>query len=71
MTTKVSLTTKGADVGVIHKLQFTDEKTAIYANVQEYGSATTPAHPYIRPALDEDKRAARKAMLKVLKQSLK
>ena len=24
----------------------------VYAGVQEYGSATTPAHPYLRPALD-------------------
>jgi HK97 gp10 family phage protein len=24
----------------------------VYAAVQEYGSATTPAHPYLRPALD-------------------
>ena len=24
----------------------------VYAAVQEYGSAHTPAHPYLRPALD-------------------
>lgn len=24
----------------------------VYAAVQEYGSATTPAHPYLAPALD-------------------
>lgn len=24
----------------------------VYGAVQEYGSATTPAHPYLRPALD-------------------
>ena len=24
----------------------------VYAAVQEYGSDTTPAHPYLRPALD-------------------
>jgi len=24
----------------------------VYAAVQEYGSSTTPAHPYMRPAMD-------------------
>lgn len=28
----------------------------VYAAVQEYGSATTPAHPYLRPALDYSER---------------
>jgi HK97 gp10 family phage protein len=37
-------------------LQGTDADTARYGNVQEFGSANTPAHPYIRPAMDEDKR---------------
>ena len=45
----------------------TDANTARYGNVQEYGSAHTPKHPYIRPAFDEDgnkARAAEKASLK-------
>jgi HK97 gp10 family phage protein len=44
----------------------TDADTAIYGNVQEYGSATNPAQPYIRPSFDENKakvRAAEKAVL--------
>lgn len=44
----------------------TDADTALYGNVQEYGSATNPAQPYIRPSFDENKarvRAAEKAVL--------
>lgn len=45
----------------------------VYAGVQEYGSATTPAHPYLRPALDYSQtvilgyfeRDANKALAKV------
>ncbi len=40
----------------------TDADTARYGNVQEYGSAHTPAQPYVRPALDEDMKEARGAM---------
>lgn len=48
----------------------TDAETARYANVQEYGSADTPAHPYIRPTMDEDMGKARKAMRDVFKAEL-
>jgi len=51
-----------AEVGVIHKKQFTDAETARYGNSQEYGTSSMPAQPYIRPTLAEDKRKARKAM---------
>lgn len=34
---------------------------ARYGNVQEYGSADTPAQPYIRPTFDEDKAKMRRA----------
>jgi HK97 gp10 family phage protein len=34
---------------------------ARYGNVQEYGSASTPAQPYMRPTFDEDKGKMRKA----------
>jgi len=43
-----------------------DVDTAIYGNVQEFGSASNPAQPYLRPAFDENKskvRAAEKAVL--------
>lgn len=42
------------DVGLLRGV---DAETARYGNVQEFGSANMPAHPYIRPAMDEDKRA--------------
>ena len=53
-------------VGVIHDLRFTDPETARYANAQEYGTSSMPAHPYIRPTMDEDKAKLRAA----IKQSL-
>lgn len=43
-----------------------DVETAIYGNVQEYGSGHMQAQPYIRPAFDENKgrvRATEKAAL--------
>lgn len=39
------------EVGVIHDLAYTDEDTARYGNVMEYGSATVKKQPYIRPAI--------------------
>lgn len=45
----------------------TDRKTAIYGNVQEFGSSDVSAQPFIRPALDEDMGKAKAAMRKVLK----
>lgn len=39
-----------------------DAETARYGNVQEFGSAKTPAQPYIRPTMDRDMGKARKAM---------
>jgi HK97 gp10 family phage protein len=51
-----------AHVGVIHDARFTDDETARYANAQEYGTSSMPAHPYIRPAIDQDSRKARQAM---------
>lgn len=48
----------------------TDADTVRYGVVQEYSSADTPAQPYIRPALDEDLRKARTAMVNVFKQEL-
>jgi HK97 gp10 family phage protein len=43
----------------------TDANTARYGNVQEYGSANTPAQPYIRPSLDHDMGKARARMKEV------
>ena len=45
------------EIGIIHDAAFTDKKTAIYARVIEFGSATVAARPYIRPAISS-KRAA-------------
>ena len=50
------------DVGVITG----DKETAIYGNVQEYGSSSVEAQPYIRPSFRSRKAAAMRAM----KQSL-
>jgi HK97 gp10 family phage protein len=41
----ISATRTGVEVQV-------GPNVGVYAAVQEYGSATTPAHPYLRPALD-------------------
>jgi HK97 gp10 family phage protein len=41
----ISATRSGVEVTV-------GPQVGVYAAVQEYGSATTPAHPYLRPALD-------------------
>ncbi len=46
----------------------TDADTARYGNVQEFGSATTPAQPYVRPTLDSDMSKAKKAMRQVLEE---
>jgi len=51
------------DIGVIDA----DANTAIYGNVQEYGSASNAAQPYIRPALKAKKAAAMRAMKESLK----
>lgn len=43
-----------------------DSKTAIYGAVQEHGSSSVEAQPYVRPTIDEDRgkiRAAQRAEL--------
>jgi len=50
------------EVGVVKPL---NADVARYGNVQEYGSASTPAQPYIRPTLDGDMSKARAEMKKV------
>jgi len=45
-----------------------DADLARYANVQEYGSAHTPAHPYIRPTFQADKAKVFAAMRESLEQ---
>lgn len=44
-----------------------DKDTAIYGNVQEYGSVRLQAQPYVRPAFDENKGRASAAQRDVLK----
>jgi len=51
------------DIGIIEA----DKETAIYGNVQEYGSSSAAAQPYIRPALKSRKAAAMRAMKESLK----
>jgi HK97 gp10 family phage protein len=53
------------EVGVINA----DEETAIYGNVQEYGSPSKniKAQPYIRPSIDRK----RSAVMKEIRESLK
>lgn len=53
------------DVGLVDA----DGETARYGTVQEYGSSSNAAQPYIRPAMDEDIRNARKAMVDVFKRA--
>lgn len=48
----------------------TDANTARYGNVQEFGSANTDAHPYVRPTLDKDMAKARKIMKAVYLKAL-
>lgn len=57
------------DIGVIHNAGLTDAETAIYGNVQEYGSPSKniPAKPYIRPSIDSKKSAVAKAVRESLK----
>lgn len=51
------------DIGVVTA----DKETAIYGNVQEYGSSSVAAKPYIRPSFKSKKSAAMKAMKESLK----
>jgi len=39
-----------------------DADTARYGTAQEYGTSSMAAHPYLRPAIDEDMKAARQRM---------
>jgi len=55
------------NVGLNHGV---DGETARYGSVQEYGSAHTPAQPFIRPTIDEDLSKARKAMATIFKKVL-
>lgn len=57
------------EVGVIHDINYTDKETAIYGNVQEYGSPSKniAARPYIRPAIDYKRAAAMRAIRESLK----
>lgn len=50
------------DVGVIDA----DAETAIYGNVQEYGSGHNAAQPYIRPAIKKHKSVIKKTLKAVL-----
>jgi len=55
------------EVGLIE----TDERTAVYGNAQEYGwGPNHSAHPYVRPAIDEDGKKAKAAMIDVFKQRM-
>lgn len=53
------------DVGILDA----DRDTAIYANVQEYGSTSNPAQPYIRPAFDTSKSRVRAAQKEVFQKA--
>jgi HK97 gp10 family phage protein len=44
-----------------------DKETAIYGNVQEHGSSSVTAQPYIRPAFKRKRAAAMRAMKASLK----
>ena len=55
------------EVGLIQDKAFTDDETARYGNTQEFGSSSMPAHPYVRPTMDEDRAKIRKAIEASLK----
>ena len=52
-------------VGLVPNKQYTDADTARYGLAQEFGTAHTPAQPYIRPTFDEDMKNARAKMKEV------
>lgn len=61
-----SLTTSEAQTdGNYHFIEIgllgVDEKTAIYGNVQEFGSSSVKAHPYVRSTMKGDRSKIRKA----------
>lgn len=43
-----------------------DKETAIYGNVQEFGSSSVEAQPFVRPSFKKKKAAAMKAMRKAI-----
>jgi len=45
-----------------------DKETARYGNVQEFGSSSMAAQPYVRPTLDEDIKKARQKMVEVFRE---
>ncbi len=51
------------DIGIVAA----DQETGIYGNVQEYGSSSVAAQPYIRPAFKGKKAKAMRAMKDSLK----
>ena len=53
---------EGNYVFILVGLVNADGETTRYGNAQEYGSSSMPAHPYVRPTMDEDKVKIRKAM---------
>jgi len=57
-----------AEVGLIHDIEYTDAETSRYGMAQEYGTASMPAQPYIRPTLKTDNRKIRKAERDSLKE---
>jgi len=54
------------DVGVIHKQEFTDDLTALYGNVMEYGSVHVSPRPYIRPSIASMRRKFRSIIIREL-----
>lgn len=47
-----------------------DAETARYGTAQEYGTSSMAAHPYLRPAIDEDMKAARRRMKEVFQERI-
>lgn len=58
------------EVGIIQDRTLTDPKTAIYANVMEFGSSSVKASPYIRPGYDHKKKEAIRVMKQVFEEEL-
>jgi len=44
------------------------KRLAIYGNVQEFGSSSMAAHPYVRPTMAADKGKINRAMVETLKE---
>ncbi len=63
--------TDGTDIGKAGKHTVKVGTNVVYAKPQEYGSANRPARPFLRPALDENKREMQREFADALEDALR